>query len=284
MPETAERSRLGTALRHSAKGITGLALVTLVLLVAVAAPLLAPHDPARQMLEWRFLAPGSAAHLLGGDNLGRDILSRVIVGTRTSIAVAVLVVGTASIIGSMLGVLSGYAGGVLDTVIMRLVDFQLAFPFLLMALIVMAVLGPGFWTLVLALVMPLWVRFARVVRAEALRVAQLEYIDAARSIGVSTLRIMLGHVLPNVLPSIIVLATLDVALVIIAEAALSFLGLGVQPPTPSWGGMISQGRDFLGDAPWMVLAPGLAILLTAIGINLFGDFLRDTYDPRLQQR
>jgi ABC-type dipeptide/oligopeptide/nickel transport system permease subunit len=268
--------------------MTGLALILLVLLVALLAPLIAPHDPATQVLEWRFAPPawaaeGSVTNLLGGDNLGRDILTRVLLGARVSIAVALIVVVIAGVVGSLLGAVAGYFGGVVDAVIMRLVDFQLAFPFLLLALIFMAILGPGFSTLVLALSFALWINFARVVRSETLRIRSLEYIDAAHSIGVSHARIIVSHVLPNVLPAIIVIATLDIALVIIAEAALSFLGLGVQPPTPSWGLMISEGRDFLHDAPWMVLGPGIAVLLTSVGINLFGDFLRDVYDPRLQR-
>jgi peptide/nickel transport system permease protein len=281
-------TRFREALLRSAKGMTGLALILLVLLVALLAPLIAPHDPAAQVLEWRFAPPGwapegSVTNLLGGDNLGRDILTRVLLGARVSIAVALIVVSIASVVGSLLGAVAGYFGGIVDAVIMRLVDFQLAFPFLLLALIFMAILGPGFSTLVLALSFALWINFARVVRSETLRIRSLEFIDAAHSIGVSHARIIVSHVLPNVLPAIIVIATLDIALVIIAEAALSFLGLGVQPPTPSWGLMISEGRDFLHDAPWMVLGPGIAVLLTSIGINLFGDFLRDVYDPRLQR-
>lgn len=282
------RARFWRALRRSPKGMTGFVLIALALGVALAAPLLAPHDPSRQVIAWRFLPPlwedgADPAHVLGGDDLGRDIFSRVLLGARVSIAVAIIVVALAMTIGSLLGAIAGYFGGILDTLIMRLAEFQLAFPFLLLALMFMAVLGPGFATLVTALTVALWVSFARVVRGEAMKIRPLEYIEAARSIGVPTWRIVLGHVLPNVFPSIVVLATLDVALVVIAEAALSFLGLGVQPPTPSWGMMISDGRDFLYEAPWMVLGPGVAILGTSIGINLFGDFLRDTYDPRLER-
>jgi ABC-type dipeptide/oligopeptide/nickel transport system permease subunit len=281
-------ARFWRALRRSPKGLTGFALIALALATALAAPFVAPHDPTQQVIAWRFLPPAwedgaDRAHLLGGDDLGRDIFSRVLLGARVSITVAIIVVALAMTIGSLLGAIAGYFGGVLDAVIMRLAEFQLAFPFLLLALMFMAVLGPGFATLVTALTVALWVNFARVVRGEAMKIRPLEYIEAARSIGVPTWRIVLGHVLPNVFPSIVVLATLDVALVIIAEAALSFLGLGVQPPTPSWGMMISDGRDFLYEAPWMVLGPGVAILCTSIGINLFGDFLRDTYDPRLER-
>jgi ABC-type dipeptide/oligopeptide/nickel transport system permease subunit len=283
------RPGFGRRLARSPKGLTGLLGLAIIVLIALAATVLAPWDPAAQVLEWRFLPPawatgGSAAHLLGGDNLGRDIFSRVIVGARVSILVGVAVVAIAGTIGSALGAIAGYFGGLVGAAIMRLADFQQAFPFLLLALMVTAILGPGVVTLVIALAFPLWVNFARVVRAEALRIRELDYVAAARAIGVTDAGILRGHVLPNVFPSIVVLATLDVALIVIAEAALSFLGLGVQPPTPSWGGMISEGRDFLADAPWMALGPGLAILVTAVSINLFGDFLRDTYDPGLTSR
>ncbi len=286
-PESALHGFLN-ALGKSAKGMAGLFVIGVVVLCAVAAPLLAPHDPAEQVLEWRFLPPvwavgGSWSHILGGDNLGRDILSRVIVGSQVSVAAAIIIVSLAATIGTLLGAVAGYAGGVLDTIIMRLADFLLAFPFLLLALMIMAILGPGFWTMILALSTVLWVNYARVARADALRIRQMEYVEAARSIGVSEWRIILGHVMPNVLPSAIVLAMLDFATVIIAEAALSFLGLGVQPPTPSWGKMISEGRDFLYDTPWIVLGPGLLILTTSVGINLFGDFLRDFVDPRAER-
>ncbi|WP_082407438.1 ABC transporter permease [Mesorhizobium sp. 1M-11] len=282
------RNQFLKALRRSPKGLAGLLLIGMILIGAAAAPALAPYDPAQQVLGWRFLPPvwatgGGWDHILGGDNLGRDIFSRIVVGARTSLAVAIIVVALAATIGSLLGAVAGYAGGIVDNLIMRLVDFLLAFPFLLLALMIMAILGPGFWTMVLALSIALWVNYARVVRGEALRIEQMEFVEAARSIGVPGWRIVLGHVLPNVIPSVLVLATLEVALVIIAEAALSFLGLGVQPPTPSWGKMISEGRDFLYDAPWMVLGPGLVILMTSVGINLFGDFLRDFVDPRAER-
>ncbi|HEX3347760.1 MAG TPA: ABC transporter permease [Acetobacteraceae bacterium] len=282
MPERgASRRGLLAAACRSAKGATGLLLVLLVVAVALAAPALAPQDPSVQHVSWRFLPFLSPGHPLGGDNLGRDVFARVVFGARTSIAVALLVVGIATLIGSLLGAVAGYAGGAADALTMRAVDFMLAFPFLLLALIVMAVLGPGFWTLVFALVIASWARFARIVRAEALRVRRLDFIDAARAMGATFWRIVRRHVLPNVLPSMVVLGTLEVAQIIIAEAALSFLGLGVQPPTPSWGGMISDGRDFLADAPWMTLGPAAAIVLTSVGVNLFGDFLRDRWDPRL---
>jgi len=277
--------RFCEALASSPKGITGLAIVVLILLVAALAPAIAPHDPAAQLTDMRFAPPawagGSWSYLLGGDSLGRDIFSRVLVGTRASIAIGFLVVAAAMVVGSLLGAVAGYAGGFTDTVIMRVVDFQLSFPFILIAIVFLAVLGPGFWSTTIALMVGIWVNYARLVRGEALKLREMEYILAARCIGVSDGAILLRHILPNVLPTIIVMATLDVAWVIIFEAALSFLGLGVQPPVPSWGVMISEGRNYLYESQWMSLGPGLAILLTSIGINLLGDFLRDTYDPRL---
>ena len=284
------RSRAGARffgrLVRNPKGLTGFAIVAAMIAVAVLAPLLAPHDPAEQVIANRFLPSmfsegGSLAHPLGGDHLGRDILSRTIAGVRTSIAVALIVVIAIVVFGTTVGLISGYFGGTLDAILMRLVDFQLSFPFILLALLLMAILGQGFWTLVLALSVAFWVNVARLVRGESLRIRELEFVQAARSVGVREPYIVLRHVLPNTLPAVIVLATLDIAVIIIAEAAMSFLGLGIQPPTPSWGAMISDGRNYLYESYWMTLAPGLAIMTTAIGVNLFGDFLRDSYDPRL---
>lgn len=284
----APERRFRRALLSSPKGLTGLLMISIILFCALFAPLLAPHDHAQQVIDWRF-APtfwqegGSTENLLGGDNLGRDILSRTIMGAQVSAQVALIVVAIALVVGTFLGAVAGYFGGWVDTVIMRIVDFQLAFPFLLLALIFMAVLGPGFATLVMALSFALWINFARVVRSETMRIRKLDFVDASVTMGVSRLRIIFTHVLPNVLPAILVVATLDIALVIISEASLSFLGLGVQPPTASWGVMISEGRDFLYDQPWIVIAPGLAVLISSVGINLFGDFLRDYFDPRLER-
>ncbi len=285
--ETAPRflSRFFAELRRAPKGMIGFAIIAIVLFTAAFAPLFAPHDPTMQVLGDRFRPPfyapdGSLSHFLGADNMGRDILSRVILGARTSVFVAIVVIVIIAVFGSTVGLLSGYFGGILDAVLMRVVDFQLSFPFLLLALILLAIFGPGFETLILALSVAFWVNFARLVRSETLKLRETDFVQAARSIGVSHAAIMVKHILPNAFPSIIVLATLDVAIVIISEAALSFLGLGIQPPTPSWGMMISDGRNYLYQSPWIVLAPGLAIVATAIGINLFGDFLRDTYDPR----
>ena len=286
-PPVSAGRRFFTELLRSPKGLTGFVLILFVVVVAIFAPLLAPHDPARQTLSVRFQPPafaedGSWNHVLGGDNLGRDIFTRVIYGSRTSIMVALLVVFAAMVTGSILGAISGYFGGLVDAVIMRVADFQLSFPFILVALLLLAIVGPGFWTMVFALSVALWVSFARLVRGETLKIRELEYIQAAKSIGVGHAAIILGHVLPNVLPIIIVLATLDIAAVVLYEAAISFLGLGTQPPTPSLGLMLSEGRNFLMLAPWPALFSGVAILLLAFGLNLLGDALRDTLDPRLR--
>ena len=278
--------RFFAELVRSPKGLSGFVVLALALTTAAFAPALAPRDPAEQVIAHRFLPPayadgGTVALPLGGDNLGRDILSRVIHGTRTSVVVALVVITVIVVVGTAVGLVSGYYGGVVDTVLMRVVDFQLSFPFILLALLLLAILGKGFWTLVLALSVAFWVNIARLVRGEALRLRELEFVQASRSIGVGDAPIILQHLLPNALPSLIVLATLDVAVIVIAEAAMSFLGLGIQPPTPSWGMMISDGRNYLYESYWMTLAPGLAIMVTAVGVNLLGDFLRDTYDPRL---
>lgn len=288
MPAAKSERRFLRSLGRSVKGTTGLALIAIVVFCAIFAPIIAPHDHAQQVIEWRYVPTawqdgGSLTNLVGGDNMGRDIFSRTVMGARVSVQVALIVVSIALVVGSLLGALAGYFGGMVDTVIMRLVDFQLAFPFLLLALIFMAVLGPGFATLVMALAFALWINFARIVRSETMRIRTLDYVDAATTMGVSQMRIIFTHVLPNVLPAVLVVATLDIALVIISEAALSFLGLGVQPPTASWGVMISEGRDFLYEQPWIVIAPGIAVLISSVGINLFGDFLRDYFDPRLER-
>jgi ABC-type dipeptide/oligopeptide/nickel transport system permease subunit len=269
----------------SPKGMSGFVCIIIIVIVAIFAPYILPADPTEQVIKNRFLPPvfagGTWENFLGADNLGRDIFSRVILGTQTSVAVGAFVVLLALAVGSALGAIAGYFGGLVDTVIMRLTDFQLSFPFILLSIIFMAIFGPGFTSLVIALAVAIWVNYARLVRGETLKIRELEFIQAARSIGVRHTTIILRHVLPNVLPAIVVMATLDIAFIIIFEAALSFLGLGIQPPTPSWGVMISDGRNYLYESVWMTLGPGIAILITAVAINLIGDFLRDTYDPRL---
>ena len=273
-------------LRKSKKGLTGAILVALVLFAAIFAPILTPHDITTQSVASQFLPPafvegGTAEHLLGADNLGRDTLSRTLYGTRISVGVAFLVISISVSIGAILGCAAGYYGGIVDAIIMRIGDFQLSFPFILLAIVFMAILGPGFWSMTIAFTVALWVNYARLARGEALKIRELDFVQAAKAIGVSDFQIIRGHILPNALPSLIVLGTLDVAWVIIFESALSFLGLGIQPPTSSWGIMLSEARNYLYESPWMTIWPGVALFITCIGINLLGDWLRDTFDPKL---
>ncbi len=263
------------------------ALVILAFIViALAAPLIAPHDPAEADLFRRLQPPawaegGEWSYLLGCDGLGRDILSRLIWGSRVSLLVAALVIAIAAAIGTMAGLAAGYLRGWTDTLISRLVDTLLGFPYLVFAIGLMAMMGPGLHNIVLALVYKEWVFTCRVVRGETLAAREQDYVEAARAVGCRPSRIMLREILPNVLSPVLVVATFRMAYVIIMEASLSFLGLGVQPPTPSWGSMVADGRDFLVDAPWVSTVPGLAILTLVLAINLASQGLRDAFDPRL---
>lgn len=261
----------------------GAAIVSLAALAALLGPWLAPHDPAVQTLALRLEGP-SAAHPFGLDELGRDILSRVLWGAQVSLLVGVSVVGISALAGLLLGGIAGYFGGRTDDVVSRVIDVLLAFPGILLAIALVAVLGPGLGNVVLALSAIGWVGYARLVRGQVLRVRELEFVHAARALGAGAARILARHVLPPALPALVVQATLGMAGAIIAEAALSFLGLGVQPPTPSWGSMIDAGRGHLFDAPHLTVFPGLALALLVLGFNFLGDGLRDRLDPRLAGR
>lgn len=255
-------------------------------LLALAAPLVAPHDPAEADLFRRLQPPfwkdgGEWAFPLGCDGLGRDLLSRLIFGARVSLLVAALVVSIAASIGTMAGLAAGYLRGWTDTVISRLVDTLLGFPYLVFAIGLMAMLGPGLHNIILVLIYKEWVFTCRVVRGETLAARETDYVEAARAAGRGSLGIMLREILPNVLSPVLVVATFRMAYVIIMEASLSFLGLGVQPPTASWGSMVADGRDFLADAWWVSTLPGLAILALVLAINLASQGLRDAFDPRL---
>lgn len=255
--------------------------------VAVLAPFIVSHDPGAGDLRARLLPPawmtgGRPEYWLGTDELGRDLLSRILYGSRVSLYVGLLVVGVATTVGTVAGLVSGYFGGRIDAAVQRLVDILLAFPYLVFAIALMAVMGPGLTNLMLALVYKEWVYPARVVRAEVLAARSQEYVEAARAVGAGHGHILFREILPNVLSSVLVVSTLRVAWVILMEASLSFLGLGVQPPTPAWGSMVSSGRDYLFQAWWVSTFPGLAILLTVLGINLLGEGLRDALDPRLK--
>lgn len=240
---------------------------------------LAPYDPIEQDIPNRLQAP-SREHLMGTDQLGRDIFSRILYGARISLGVSVMVVGISLLIGIVMGVVSGYVGGWADETIMRLVDLLMAFPGLLFALVVVAVLGPGLFNLLLALAVTGWTGYARIIRGEVLSVKEDEFIKAAQVMGASRSRIMFRHVIPNVISPIVVLATLNLGTVVLATAGLSFLGFGAQPPTPEWGNMIARSRDTLTTAWWVANFPGMAIMLTVLGFNLLGDGLRDVLDPR----
>ena len=258
-----------------------------VLLCAFFAPRVAPRDPDEQDLTARLLPPswqsgGTSDYLLGTDALGRDMLSRIIFGARISMIVGFAAVIVQAGVGCLLGLASGYYGGRLDSIFMRLADIQLAIPFLVLAIAVMAVLGAGLRNVILVLGISGWVIYGRVIRSEVLAIRSNEYVEATRALGSSGARIIFRHILPNVSSSLLVISTLEIARLIIAEASLSYLGLGVQPPTATWGGMVADGRNWIMTSWWISTLPGAAIFLTVLSVNVVGDFLRDLLDPRLR--
>ncbi|HYR29066.1 MAG TPA: nickel transporter permease [Thermoanaerobaculia bacterium] len=261
---------------------SGLVLTLLLVLAAIAAPLLATHDPTAQNTSRRLEAP-SDEHLLGLDDLGRDVYSRIVYGARVSLRVGFSVVMIASLIGITLGAISGYFGGAADVIVMRLCDILLAFPGILLAIALVAVLGPSLVNVVLALSIIGWVGYARLVRGQVLKVREMEYVTAAKALGAKSPRVIIKHVLPNVINPVIVMATLGLAGAILAEASLSFLGLGVQPPTPSWGADLTAGRRYLGLANHLAIFPGAAIMLAVMGLNFLGDGLIDALDPKYRK-
>jgi ABC-type dipeptide/oligopeptide/nickel transport system permease subunit len=276
--------RLWPRLRGDSRAVIGVSVVVLITVAALLAPLLAAHDPTRIDLAARLQGP-SAAHWLGTDVQGRDVWARLVFGARVSLAVGVLSQSIALFLGVTLGLVAGYYGRWVDEVVMRLADVTLAFPTLLLLIAMVAALQPSMGVVFATIGIVGWAGMARLVRGQVLVVRQLEYVQAVRALGARDRRILLGHVLPNVIAPVVIAATLGVAGAIMAEAALSFLGLGVQPPTPSWGAMIADGRDLsqLRSAPWTSLFPGLAIGASVLGFNLLGDALRDALDPRHQQ-
>ena len=261
----------------------GAVLVIAIVGAALLAPWIVPFDPAAQELALRLEGP-SERHWFGLDELGRDILSRVLVGARVSLFVGFVVVGVSALAGMAMGSIAGYYGGRTDQIISRVMDVLLAFPGLLLAIALVAVLGPSLGNVVLALTVIGWVGYARLVRGQVLRAREFEYVVAARALGAGTLRTLTRHVLPTALPAVTVQATLGMAAAILSEAALSFLGLGVQPPTPSWGTMINGGRSHLLDAPHLTIFPGVFLALVVLGFNFLGDGLRDRLDPRIELR
>ncbi len=265
---------------RSSKGLLGAALVLIVFLVAVLAPVFIPEDWATRMDMRARLSPPTLAHPMGTDQLGRDLMFRVLLGAQTSIFIASAAVLMSIVIGLPLGLISGYVGKTTDNVLMRLVDTLLSFPALLLALTISAVLGPNLQNTIIAIGIAFTPFLARIIRGETLRVAQMPYVEAARTAGNSDVRIIVHHILPNILPAIIVQSTISLAFAILAEAGLSFLGLGTQPPDASWGLMIQASRDYLDRAPWTAVVPGIAVAVTVLGLNMFGDALRDALDPR----
>jgi peptide/nickel transport system permease protein len=263
-------------------------VIATMLCMAIFAPLLAPHSPIDQTLPDKLLPPfwlegGSTNYILGTDAFGRDILSRLIYGARVSLIVAALALTAGGGVGLTVGIVAGYMGGVVESILMRLVDAAFTFPAILFALLLSVTMGQGLGTLIIAISLLLWASFARIIRGEVLALKHRDFVALAKVRGCSELRIMLTHILPNVLNTFMVLVTLNIGVVIIDEAALSFLGAGIPPPTPSWGLMVSEGRGRIAEAWWVSLIPGLAITALVMSVNLFGDWLRDRLDPRLRQ-
>lgn len=269
-------------LRLNQKAVIGLIMLLTVAAMALFAPQLSPHDPMEQNVNMRLKPPGTPGHLLGTDPLGRDILSRIIYGSRVSLLVGIAAVVVAGGVGIVLGTISGYTGGKVDMVIMRLVDLQLSIPILVLALAIVAVLGPSLRNIILVLGITGWVTYARVARGQVLVVRNKEFVEAARALGAPTPRILWKHVLPELWAPLIVVASLQVGSMILAEASLSFFGLGVPPAVPTWGRIAADGRDYLTTSWWVSTMPGLAIFVTVLGINLLGDWLRDRLDPTLK--
>ena len=280
-PRAGRRVRLPWPLYAAAAFIGFLAVV------AVAAPLIAPHNPERGSLRARLTGPtleasDGKAYLLGTDQLGRDVLSRMVFGTRVSLTIGFAAVAVGGVVGGLLGLVAGFRGGWVDEAIMTVADAQLAFPFILLAIGIIAVLGPSFPNLIIVVGLSGWVTYARVLRSQVLSLRQRDFVSAILGLGGSVPRILVRHILPNVASTFMVIATLELARAIVLEATLSFLGLGIQPPTPSWGGMIHEGREYLDTAWWISVCPGVLLMLTSLVVSRTGDWLRDVLDPTLR--
>jgi len=277
------KDALRRMIRANKLSLVSLIVIFLLILFSILAPWLTPYGEADIDLMHR-LSPPSAEHLLGTDEAGRDVLTRLLYGSRVSLMVGIVPTLLSMVIGAVLGVLAGYLGGIVDSVIMRLADIVLAFPSMLLAMVIMYTLGDGLFNVFLTLTLMNWGTVARIARAETLKLKTVDYVEAARSIGTSKWRIIRKHILPNCLPMLIVLFTLNVPSAILTESALSFLGLGIQPPSASWGLMVNTGRQYLFNAPWLSFAPSGAIMLAVLSFNFLGDGLRDALDPRLRRR
>lgn len=287
-PQRKRSSPVVMYLRRNPLALVGSVLMLTMLVVAVLAPWIAPHPYDEQNLRVRTAPPvwaaeGSASHLLGTDQLGRDILSRIIFGTRVSLGLATGSIAVAAVIGILLGLVAGYYGGGVDALIMRITDVQLSLPYLLFAIAVVAILGPSITNLILIMVLYSWAAYARLIRVATMSLRTREFVTASRSLGARDARLLLRHIAPNVLAPAIIVTTYKFAELVIMEASLSFLGLGVQPPMPSWGGMLGEGREYFTTAWWLTTFPGVTIILAALGANVLGDSLRDFLDPRLRR-
>ena len=280
-PRISEFTRFRRVLLSRGLVVFGIVVILIFIILAVFAPLLAPYDPYRTNLEERLSQP-SSKHLLGTDAVGRDTLSRIIHGTRTSLMIGLVVVGVAAVIGMSLGLIAGFIGGWLYTIIMRSVDVIMTFPMILLALVIAAMLGEGIRNVIIALTVGLVPVYARLMCGQVLSIRENEYILAAKTVGASNLRIMLFHLIPNALPTLIVVMTMMLGTTVLAEAGLSFLGIGIAPPTPAWGSMVNDGREYLITYPVLSIAPGFAIMLLVFAFNMVGDGLRDALDPRLR--
>ena len=272
----------GAALRRHGLGVLGLAIAGLAVAAALGAPVVATHDPIESDFAASLKPPGTPGHPWGTDQLGRDLCSRVLYGARIALFIGVCTVLVTAVVGGLVGLVAGFFGGWPGAVLMRIADVQLSFPFILLALTINAIVGLGLRNIIISLAAAGWVVYARVVRGEVLSVKQREYVQAAQALGTGRARLLFRHVLPNVAPSIVIVGSLQFSQFIVAEAAISFLGFGVQPPTPAWGSMLSESRDFLYVAWWLAAFPGAALALTALGINLVGDWLRDALDPKFR--
>ncbi len=269
-------------LKKNKGAMTGLGIIVLFVLIAIFAPLIAPHDPLVQVMELRKTPPFTNGYIFGTDDLGRDMLSRIIYGSRISMTIGVVSVGISLVFGLAIGVISGYYGGWFDRIVMRLIDIMLAFPYILLTIVIVAILGPSLTNAMVAIGISQIPKYARVVRASVLAEKESDYVLAERALGTSHAELMFRTILPNCLSATIVQATLGIGEAILSSAGLSFLGLGAQPPTPEWGLMIASSKEFITNAWWIVTLPGLAILLAVLGFNLLGDGLRDILDPRMR--
>lgn len=277
------QNRITRSLKRDPWAAVSLLFLTVVVLTALLSPLIVPDNINSPSFGSRLLPPLSDGHIAGTDQLGRDVWGRLLLGSRISMFVGFVTVVFAALIGVPIGMIAGYFGGWFDTILMRFADVQLSFPFILLALTINAILGLGLRNIVITLVIAGWIEYARIARGETLVVREREYIQAAHVIGVSRTQMFLRHILPNIITPLIVVSTLQVARFIIAEASISFLGFGVQPPTPAWGSMVSEGLDYIYSAWWLITLPGLALAIVALAVNITGDWLRDTLDPRIQK-